>query len=152
VDDQRSCYEYRSDAVENSTCNTGQQTGEALGSGARIWLREPVDLLRSYIVNENQLRAILEIAREGRNIEFKGAMPWSNPEFRAKITKSILAFSNVRDGGAIIIGVEEPSDGVFNFVGVETQTVKTFSEEDVAAHVAEYADPYTKSKGSTLDS
>jgi predicted HTH transcriptional regulator len=103
-----------------------------------------VDLLRSYIVNENQLRGILEVAKEGRNIEFKGGMPWSNPEFRAKITKSILAFSNVRDGGAIIIGVEEPSDGVFDLVGVETQVVKTFSEEDVAAHVAEYADPYTK--------
>ena len=95
-------------------------------------------------MNVNQLREILELAREGRKIEFKRAQLWDDAEFRAKVTKTVLAFSNVRDGGTMVIGVEEPSDGNFTFVGVDDGVLQTYSEEDVAAHVAEYADPYAK--------
>ena len=44
---------------------------------------------------------------ERKNIEFKGSVSWDEQATRIKLTKSILAMSNIRDGGMIIIGANQ---------------------------------------------
>ena len=96
------------------------------------------------MMDKNRFIELTQLAREGRNLEFKRSAPWDSPEFRAKIVKSILAFSNVRDGGAIVIGVERQTDQTYRFVGVEPGHLTQYSDDHIASVVAEFADPYAK--------
>lgn len=87
---------------------------------------------------------LTQVAREGRNLEFKRSAPWHTSDFKAKIVKSILAFSNVRDGGIIVIGVERQPDQSYRFTGVTPEHLATYSDDHMASVVAEYADPYAR--------
>ncbi len=65
-------------------------------------------------MDKDQFIELTQLAKEVRNLEFKRSTPWDSSEFKAKIVKSILAFSNVRDGGAIVEGenkVREHGEG-----------------------------------------
>ena len=48
--------------------------------------------------------------REERNIEYKESVPWGDADIKAKLTRAALAMSNIRDGGYIVIGVEQAGD------------------------------------------
>lgn len=87
---------------------------------------------------------LTQLAKERRNLEFKRSTPWGSSDFKAKIVKSILAFSNVRDGGAIVIGVERQADQTYTFKGISQEHLSTYSEDHISSIVAEYADPYAK--------
>lgn len=87
---------------------------------------------------------LTQLAKEGRNLEFKRSASWESSEFKAKIVKSILAFSNVRDGGAIVIGVERQADQTYAFKGIVQEHLETYSEDQRSRIVAEYADPYAR--------
>jgi predicted HTH transcriptional regulator len=95
-------------------------------------------------MTNDDFREMLSVLREGRNKEFKSTMPWDNKEIKCKIVKSILAFSNVRDGGYLIIGVEQLPDGTFNPNGMTDSDYQTYNEDDLCAFVAEYADPFVQ--------
>ncbi len=95
-------------------------------------------------MNESELLEIMMLAREGRNLEYKRSAAWQDNDFKTKITKSILAFSNVRDGGKIILGVNQNDDNTFNFIGMDQAHINTYTEDDLQAFVSEYADPYVK--------
>lgn len=87
---------------------------------------------------------LTQIAKEGSNLEFKRSTPWESNEFKVKIVKSLLAFSNVRDGGALVIGVERQADMTYKFVGMDPDHFETWDEDHIASFVANYADPYVK--------
>jgi len=95
-------------------------------------------------LDKNQFIELTQFGKEGRNLEFKRSTPWASNEFKSKIVKSILAFSNVRDGGAIVIGVERQEDQSYKFVGITTEDLATYVEDEIASVVAEYADPFVK--------
>jgi predicted HTH transcriptional regulator len=95
-------------------------------------------------MDKDQFLQLVQLGREGRNLEFKRSAAWTDSEFKAKIIKSILAFSNVRDGGWIIIGVEQQDDGTFNLAGISPEHLATYTEDNIASSVAEFADPYVK--------
>ena len=92
--------------------------------------------------SERQEELILA-GKELRNLEYKSSISWTDPNNREKIIKSILAMSNVRDGGSIVIGIDEQSGGTFLLKDGMTQSdYDSFKYDNVAAVVAEYADPY----------
>lgn len=95
-------------------------------------------------MDKDRFIELTQLAREGRNLEFKRSTAWDSSEFKAKIVKSILAFSNVRDGGAIVIGVERQPDQSYKFTGITPEHLATYSEDHMASIVAEYADPCAK--------
>lgn len=95
-------------------------------------------------MNKERFLELTQLGREGRNLEFKRATAWNNGDFRFRIVKSCLAFSNVRDGGSIVIGVNQNADGTFDFVGMSAADAATYTEDQVASSVAEFADPYVK--------
>jgi predicted HTH transcriptional regulator len=91
-------------------------------------------------------RPIIYAEREDRNREFKRSFAWTrreSGETMAKVTKTILAMSNLRDGGHIVIGVEEipGSGGRYEPKGVTHEHLQAFSHDDVADWVRDYADP-----------
>jgi predicted HTH transcriptional regulator len=68
----------------------------------------------------DELEAHLDGQAETQTLDFKASCPWDALRF----AKDILAFSNVRDGGLIVIGV----------------THETFAREGI--QIASYADPH----------
>jgi len=52
--------------------------------------------------------------KEDRRREYKAPMPWTDELSKAKITKAILAMSNIKDGGVIIVGMRELEDKTFS--------------------------------------
>ena len=95
-------------------------------------------------MDKNRFLELTQLGKEGRNLEFKRSTPWETPEFKAKIAKSVLAFSNVRDGGAIVIGVDQQGDGAFQFAGVSPEHLATYTEDELSSYVSEFAHPYAK--------
>ncbi len=81
--------------------------------------------------------------KEERNLEFKQSMDWNQPETKGKITKGILAMSNIRNGGLIVIGVEQQGEE-FVLVGMETIHIESFTQDGVASYVANFASPYVE--------
>lgn len=79
---------------------------------------------------------------ESRNQEFKQSMDWTNENTKFKITKSILAMSNIRNGGNIFIGIEETSDKGFLDKGMTESDFDSFNSDHVKDHVYSYADPF----------
>jgi predicted HTH transcriptional regulator len=92
---------------------------------------------------ENDLIELVRHGREERSLEYKGPENWANPAVRARLTKCILALANIQDGGAIVIGVEQVGQD-FVPVGLNAADRDSFDQDHVAAHLANYADPYVE--------
>lgn len=80
---------------------------------------------------------------EERNLEYKRSISWNDSLTKLRIAKSILAMSNIRDGGYIIIGIEE-EDGHFIPTGMNEDDLVTFNSDDIADFVSTCADPYVR--------
>jgi len=50
---------------------------------------------------------LLDNPFELHNVEYKRSMSWNEHIIKAKITKIILALSNIQNGGYLILGIEE---------------------------------------------
>ena len=94
-------------------------------------------------INNEELIELITHGREERNLEYKESGFWNDPRFRAKITKSILAMSNIQYGGAIIIGVKEDKER-FIPIGIDDKSLITFKQDDVSTYVNEFADPFVE--------
>lgn len=84
-------------------------------------------------MNTQDLEGLLNGAEETDALEFKGPMEW-----HSSLIKDILALANVRDGGRIIVGIE---DETFRRVGVTNTQIATFNNDILRDRVAPYADP-----------
>jgi len=65
--------------------------------------------------------------QEETYLEYKGDIPWTDSAKKLEIIKSIFAMANERDGGLIIIGVND--DGIL--VGLSETNFNTFSHDQV---------------------
>ncbi len=68
-------------------------------------------------------------------------MTWANDLTKAKITKAALALTNIRDGGWIVIGVEQDND-TFTRTGLIDDIAETYTHDNISSHVNNYADPF----------
>jgi len=80
-------------------------------------------------------------AGERRSIEFKSGGPLSDKHLVARVTRAVLAMTNTRDGGKVVIGVEEAA-GVPTGTGLSASDLASWKFDDVAAKLAAYAEPY----------
>jgi hypothetical protein len=90
----------------------------------------------------DDLNDLIQWPREERNLEFKCSMSWSDPSTKAKLTKSVLAMANLRDGGHIVLGVARQSDDTYIPVGMQADHYDSFVQDDLSAYFSEYADPF----------
>jgi predicted HTH transcriptional regulator len=94
-------------------------------------------------VEPSEIRDLVHHGREERNLEYKGPVAWAETEVKARLTKGALALSNTRDGGFIVVGVEQVEES-FIPVGLSAEQLNSFNQDDVAAHINNYADPYVE--------
>jgi len=92
---------------------------------------------------DNRIISLLEYGRESRNIEFKRSYNWNNRKHKAKIVKTIMAMSNIRDGGYLIFGVDE-NNGQYTPVGMPQNEYDLINSDNVLAFVNSFADPYVE--------
>ena len=83
-----------------------------------------------------ELEKLIEGQREHPGLDFKAACVWDVK----KLTKDILAMSNLPDGGYIVIGVEE-IDNSFSKSGVDENVKNTYILDEMKDQVSKYADP-----------
>jgi hypothetical protein len=86
-----------------------------------------------------ELESIIEIGSEERNIEFKRDENWDTLKYQ--IIKSSMALANRRDGGYIVIGMEELKNQTFKRTGVCEINLKTFDRDTIEECVNEFAEP-----------
>jgi predicted HTH transcriptional regulator len=81
---------------------------------------------------------------EERNLEFKQSVSWKDSDVKAKITKSILAMANLKDGGQVVIGKGEQPDRTFKLTGMNQDDFESFDPDAMKDFVKNYADPYVQ--------
>jgi hypothetical protein len=93
------------------------------------------------VISVERIRELIQLGNENRNLDYKGAFSWdhaSNDE-KCEITKDVLAFSNTRDGGVILIGVNDKS-GVLE--GLTEEQNASFDQTKFNSFVHKYTDPH----------
>ncbi len=91
-------------------------------------------------MSELEIIDLIKYPNEERYLELKGSVSWDG-EIRAKITKSIMALANLKDGGWIIIGKEEQPDRSFLTVGMTQEDFDSFDPDIMKAFVYGRAEP-----------
>lgn len=92
-------------------------------------------------MTDGEFRALLEAGRELPSLEYKGPGSWADPHYKARVVRGILAMSNTRDGGRLVLGIES-QDEQYVFTGLTDDQIATFREETMQDGAWEYAAPY----------
>lgn len=88
-----------------------------------------------------ELLDVIYHGREERNIEYKQSISWDNVHWKAKLTKTIIALSNLTDGGFIVIGVK---DQTWEAEGMKNADFDSFNQDDVQSYVNAHVKPYAQ--------
>lgn len=93
------------------------------------------------MLSDSDIAALLELGYEQRSIEFKGAGDRTDRAFLANVARAVLALSNQRDGGHLIIGYSE--DGLDSpHTGLSDEQLEQWlSFDDVVDQINAFADP-----------
>lgn len=92
-------------------------------------------------MTEQEFAEYLSLSHELTGVEFKGPGPRSHKHLFAKVVRAVLGMANRRDGGIVIVGVDD-SRGVLKPVGLSDGDLTTWKKyDDVASALAAYADP-----------
>ncbi len=91
-------------------------------------------------MTEEDFAEIIARGREQASVEFKGPGPKTDKQLFAKVTRAVLGMANRRDGGIVIVGVEERQTRLVLF-GLTQDQLVTWAYDDVADAFAGYADP-----------
>ena len=91
-----------------------------------------------YSILQDRISGALSMLQEMHSVDFKRADVWNNLKY--KITKSVIAMSNLQDGGIIIVGVAE-QDNKWNRTGMTEKQLNTYNPDDMIDHVNKYASP-----------
>jgi len=91
-------------------------------------------------VNDEQFAGFIELGHELRGVEFKPPGLRTHRDLMAWVTRAALGMANHRDGGIIIIGVDE-SSGTPKPIGLTEDELATWTFDNVAATLAACSDP-----------
>jgi len=89
-------------------------------------------------VTDQDFELLLNRGHETHGVEFKGPGKRTDSAFLAKVVRAILGMANRRDGGVVIIGVE---DDLLEPVGLEEDQADTWTYDALTTSVNEYASP-----------
>lgn len=84
----------------------------------------------------NELEELLEAESESQKLDFKESCPWEVDKY----AKDILAFSNLKGGGYIIIGMKEDG-GSYQREGVKEEYLAKYDRDIMKDQISSYADP-----------
>lgn len=98
----------------------------------------PDSTLPGHRALHERVEAALRVCQESRDIEFKSESTWS--DLRYSITRTCLGMANLRDGGVIIVGVEE-ANGSWVPGGIGDNCLASYDEDAINDFVNKYASP-----------
>jgi predicted HTH transcriptional regulator len=88
-------------------------------------------------VKDQDFELLLKLEHETHGVEFKGPGKMDGA-LLAKVIRAVIGMANRRNGGVVIIGVE---DETLKPVGLEEDQADTWGYDDLATAVNEYASP-----------
>jgi hypothetical protein len=92
-------------------------------------------------MTDEQFAVYLALVHERSGVECKGPGLRSDTQLFAKVTRAVLSMANRRDGGLVILGVDD-SNGTLTPVGLSETELESWQQYDhVADALATYADP-----------
>ena len=91
-------------------------------------------------MTDEELGELLALRHEISGVEFKGPGPRSNTRLFVQTVRAVLGMANRRDGGTVVIGVEDNQTSLTP-VGLTDEDLATWSSDAVADGIAVYADP-----------
>jgi len=78
-------------------------------------------------MNEQEFRELIARGHEQRAVEFKRAGPKGDRQLLAKVIRAAMGMANRRDGGLVIIGIEENDNGAPVPKGIADEDLVTWS-------------------------
>jgi len=101
--------------------------------------------MRQHADNLQESTDIILHGREERNIEYKPSILWNDRKDKKwiEIAKTILGMANLRDGGFIVIGIEQRNND-FVLSGISSDHLVSFNQDSVDDVMRNYADPFVK--------
>jgi len=69
----------------------------------------------------------IQHGKEERYLEYKGSMVWTRDDTKVKIAQAMMAMSNLRNGGVIVVGMKEPQREVWEPDSMTDVQVATFN-------------------------
>lgn len=93
-------------------------------------------------ISATQIEQILQGNSENLNLEFKATFDFEkNIWAQERLIRSILAMSNTRNGGYVVIGVTENADKTYEFTGLEPEHLLLFKSktEDLKSKVESFS-------------
>jgi hypothetical protein len=88
-----------------------------------------------------ELEGALALGYEGRSLELKGSGSFGDRRFRALIARASLGMGNIRDGGYVVIGIDDTNPGAL-LPGLNPDELASWLVYDeVSAGLNTYADP-----------
>src|SRR5215218_10258979 len=91
-------------------------------------------------MTDDEFQIIAERGRERRDIEFKAGGSIRDDHLLRRVIRSVLGMTNTRDGGSVILGVDERL-GLAVFSGMDETDARTWTIDSFGDKVASWVDP-----------
>lgn len=94
-------------------------------------------------MTEQEFKEMLAYGREQAGIEFKGPdSRTANKQLFVKVVRAMLSMANRRDGGLVVVGIDEANDKTLLPTGIAESDLATWNVfDELADAVAGYTDP-----------
>lgn len=93
------------------------------------------------MLTPDEIADLLSLGHEIRGVEFKGPGTSTDKYFLAKVARAAMSLGNLRDGGHVIIGIDDDKAQAM-LPGLGASELKSWlAFDDVSRRLAEYADP-----------
>lgn len=92
------------------------------------------------MISDQKIRELIAIGNENRNLDYKGPFSWAaaQKDEQIAIVKDVLAFANTRDGGVLLVGVNDKT-GVLD--GLTDEQSSSFEQTRFNDFIQEYTEP-----------
>lgn len=92
---------------------------------------------------------LLDLGHETQGIEFKGPFARADKDQFVEVVRAVLGMANRRDGGLVVIGIDEHDEGTGSgkkllAVGLSTTDREGWDQDAVLSSVNSYADPFVE--------
>lgn len=91
-------------------------------------------------MTDEEFAQLLALSHELSGVEFKGPGARSDRQLFARVVRAALGMANRRDGGTVVIGVEDTGASL-NPVGLSDNDLDSWRYDYVADGIAAYVDP-----------
>jgi predicted HTH transcriptional regulator len=93
------------------------------------------------MTDTTNLEFYIQHRKEERYLEYKRSMVWTNDNTKVEVAKAMMAMSNLRNGGVVVIGMREINRGIWEPEDMTHEQIISFTQDDIAQWVNDYAVP-----------